>query len=215
MITRMVELKRKVGRCSIHLDGKFAFSCSLAVVARHRLEVGKELSDTEVARICASEVRQECFDAALRFLKRRLYSEFELTQRLDRRKFDREMVADVLGELRRLGYVDDVRFAAAKASDAAGYRRHGRNRAFMDVVKAGVEREIARRAVDEAFSAADSFAVARELAARRLPSLERLDRTTARRRLAGFLLRRGFEADVVIPVLDEALGDPQADDAAD
>jgi SOS response regulatory protein OraA/RecX len=50
------------------------------------------------------------------------------------------------------------------------------------------------------------MAVARELARKKAPSLKRLDSHTARRRLYGLLLRRGFNYEEIRPVVEEVLG---------
>jgi len=59
------------------------------------------------------------------------------------------------------------------------------------------------------YESTDSLAIARKLAQKKAASLRRLDPMVARRRLAGMLARRGFEYDVVKPVIDEVLGHGQ------
>jgi regulatory protein len=129
-----------------------------------------------------------------------------------RREYGQRIVDDVLDELERLGYVDDKRFATAKALSAAQHRHHGKRRAAVELIKAGVKGETARRALEDVYDAHDSMAVARQLAAKKAPALRKLNPFVARRRLAGMLLRRGFTYDDIRPVIDEVLGrDPDAD----
>ena len=53
------------------------------------------------------------------------------------------MIADVLNDLERMGYVDDSRFAKTKALSAAQHKHHGKRRAQIELMKAGVDRTTA------------------------------------------------------------------------
>ncbi len=66
-VTKIQPQRRAANRRSVFLDGTFAFGCNLNVIARFRLREGLTLSPDEIQTIQAGEVRQECFDAALRF----------------------------------------------------------------------------------------------------------------------------------------------------
>lgn len=199
----------------MYLDGRFAFGRHLNVVARFGLREGLSLSAEQIAKNLREEVRQGCFDAAIRLLQARLHARSELRTKLMRQEFGAEVVTEVLGQLVRLGYVDDTRFAQTRALAAVEQRQHGRRRAMAELLKRGVERETARRAVQDVYEATDSQAIARALARKKAGALRRLDPLVARRRLAGMLARRGFEYDVVKPVMNEVLGDsgaPATDD---
>jgi regulatory protein len=78
----------------------------------------------------------------------------------------------------------------------------------MELRKRGLDRETARDAVEKVYEETDSAKLAREFAQRQLPRLSRLEPHVAKRRLYGALLRRGFEYDVIKPVVEEVLGGP-------
>jgi regulatory protein len=206
LITKISEQKRRPNRRMIFLDGKFVFGCNVNVVARFRLREGMSLDSKQIDAIKNGEVKQGCFDSAMRFLSLRLHSEAELSRKLKRQEWGDEIIERVLKDLARLGYVDDKRFAKTKALSAAKHKHHGRRRAVVELLKAGVERETARRAVEDVYDPHDSLAVARNLAQKKAAHLRRLDPLVARRRLTGMLARRGFEYEVVRPVIDEVLG---------
>jgi regulatory protein len=205
-ITKLSQQKRRPNRRNVFLDGQFAFGCNLNVIAKFRLREGMQLTDAQVSEIEQGEVRQECFDKAIEYLQRRLHSRSELSTKLMRREYGRPIVEGVLDDLMRLGYVDDERFARTKASSAAEHKKHGRRRAMVELLKSGVKGDVARRALDQVYQNHDSIAVARDLAARHAGRLGKLDPAVARRRLAGMLLRRGFDFEDIKPVVDEALG---------
>lgn len=211
VITRIAEQKRRANRRSIFLDGAFAFGVNLNVVAKFRLREGMTLTPEQVRSIEQGEVRQECFDTAMDYLSRRLHSLKELRTKLARKEFGDAVMEGVLDDLQRLGYLDDARFARTKAMSAAEHKHHGKRRAMMELMKSGVSGEVARKALDDVYDQTDSLATARQLAQKQAARLKKLDPLTARRRLVGMLQRRGFEYDVVKPVVDEVLGGHDGD----
>jgi regulatory protein len=205
-ITKITEQKRSPNRRNIFLDGAFAFGCSVNVVARFRLRAGLLLTPEQVRQIEHGEVKQECFDAAMLFLQARLHSRAELYKKLSRREWGDEVIDAVLDDLARMGYLDDVRFAKTRALSAAQHKQHGRRRAFIELIRSGVKGDVADKALDEVYTETDTLAVARALARKQAPRLQRLDPVVARRRLVGMLQRRGFDYDDIRPVIDEVLG---------
>lgn len=206
-ITQISPQRRKENRRNIYLDGAFAFGCNLNVVAKFKLREGLTLSVEQVDEIKRGEVRQECYDHAMRFLQRRMHSRAELRTKLSRAEYDTQTIESVLDSLEASGYVNDAKFALANVESSAKSRHHGRRRAAIELLKKGVVGEEARKALENVYDTHDSLGVARELAQKKRASLMKLDPQVARRRLAGMLMRRGFEYDVVRPVIDEVLGD--------
>ena len=206
VVTRITEQRRRKNRRSVYLDGAFAFGCNVNVIARFRLREGIELSAEQVRQIEQGEIRQECLDDALRYLQSRLHSRSELRRKLLRREYGESVIDGVLDDLVRLGYVDDARFAKTRALSSAEHRHYGRRRAFMELMRAGVDAAVAEDALDQVYSAHDSLETARRLAEKQAPRLRKLDPAVARRRLAGMLQRRGFEYEDVKTVIDQVLG---------
>ena len=205
-ITAITEQRRRPNRRNVFLDGAFAFGCNLNVIARFRLREGLQLDADEIQRIQLGEVKQECFDAAIRLLESRLHSRNEMQRKLSRREYGPAVIDAVLDDLVRLNYLDDARFAQTKALSAAQRKQHGRRRAIVELAKSGVDREVARRAVDAVYEVTDSLSIARELAKKQANRLSKLEPMVARRRLAGMLARRGFEYETIRPVIDEVIG---------
>src|SRR6266550_2528564 len=87
VVTKIVEQKKRPNRRNVYLDGAFAFGLNDNVVARFRLRQGMSISAEMVAEIAAGEVRQECFDYAMKYLQARLHSTVELRRKLVRREY--------------------------------------------------------------------------------------------------------------------------------
>lgn len=134
-------------------------------------------------------------DRALRLLGVRSRSREELRRRLSQAGFPGDEIAGALEDLERVGLVDDERFADEVVRWRLSRQGYGHRAALDTLRKAGVDRSVAERAVAEV-GWEDEEARAEEVGRGRLPRLEGLPREAARRRLMGFLLRRGFDPEV-------------------
>ena len=143
---------------------------------------------------------------ALRYLASRARTEAQVRARLVRAELADEADA-VVAWLLRLGYLDDAAFARARARALVSPGRLGPRLAQLRLVAAGIERARAQEAVAAALAepsdaAGGEAGLCRALAERRARTadLAGLD-DRARRRLARFLLGRGFSGTVVMRVL--------------
>ncbi len=205
-ITKIAEQRRSENRRNIHIDGKFAFGCNITVVARFRLREGMSLTPEQIHEIERGEIRQECFDAAMRSLESRLHSRSELRRKLMRKEWGEQIIDGVLDDLKRMDYIDDERFAKTKAQSAAEHKHHGRRRAYLELLRSGITGEVAKKACNDIYAHSDTPTIVRQLAEKQAVRLRKLEPMVARRRLTGFLMRRGYDYDVIRPVMDEVLG---------
>ncbi len=140
-------------------------------------------------------------DYALRLLAIRPRSVRELTDRLKRKGFESQAVNTVIADLSELGLLDDAKFARDWAESRMTFRPMGPDRLRAELLAKGVERETIdtilsiysdeKRAKDAALS----------LAHKKMKTLRGLEPQIARRRLAGFLGRRGFAPPIIADVL--------------
>lgn len=146
-------------------------------------------------------------DKALELLSFRARSESELKRRLLRAGHAPPAAESALLRCRELGYLDDRAFALAHVRDRLRLRPKGRRALRSELFRKGVDGDLAEAAIDEAFaeSGLDETDLARRLADRRVKALEGVDTEAARRRLMGYLARRGFPPPVVRTVVSETL----------
>jgi regulatory protein len=143
--------------------------------------------------------RDEAYAAALRLLAGRDLSRAQLRERLERRGFRPEAASEAIDRLARQGAADDFRVAVVRARGAAA-RHRGRVRAAADIRAAGIDADVARRALDEVFGSLDERALAEQALVRRLKTPS-ITSPAEFRRLHAFLLRQGFAPSDVMAVL--------------
>ncbi|HWI41879.1 MAG TPA: RecX family transcriptional regulator [Verrucomicrobiae bacterium] len=143
------------------------------------------------------------FPAALAMLARRDRTEAELRRMLGVKGFSGDPVDQAILRLRELGYLDDAAFARRFAAGAMAGRKAFGRRLLLELERRGISREQAAEAVREAAQEEDEEAAAREALQRKYRSRPEGADPGERRRMAQFLLRRGFAPSVVFGILNE------------
>jgi regulatory protein len=138
---------------------------------------------------------------ALLLLGRRELSSRQLRDRLRRKGFPDDVIDQAFTDLQSSGALDDTRAARARARHDLVVRRHGRARVLRQVQAMGVDGDTAREAVSAAFDDVDEGQMIEEALSRRLRNAPFPTDPQALRRLAGWLLRQGFDAAKVQQVL--------------
>ena len=179
---------RARGRSVVSTDDGETLALRTETVERARLVQGAVLDAAYLAEIDEEEQRVVAHEAALRLLSHRARSEQELAGRLRQRGLSPEVVRHEITRLRDAGLLDDEAFARSWVRDRAPLAPRGRRLLRQELRGRGVAAEIAEVAVEEA----DDREVALTLARQRARRLEGLEFEAFRKRLSGFLERRGI-----------------------
>jgi regulatory protein len=143
---------------------------------------------------------------ALKMLARRELSEAQVRQRLARKKHSEADIDDAISRLREERALDDERVAEAIARSETLLRRRGRLRVRMQIQRAGIDGDIARRAVDAVFDDIDDDALIEASLRKRLRGLETIADDREFARLHRYLIGQGFEPDRVMKLLSSKRG---------
>jgi regulatory protein len=149
---------------------------------------------------------------AIKLLAMRALSSEELRRRLARRGFPPSQISATLAKLTAAGYLDDVEYARAWARSRAHRRSLGPTRLTQELRAKGIPEGEIVGALREAYTERGAREVAETAATRRLPALRGLPPDVARRRLAGYLSRRGFAAEIILALCRKHFppgGDPR------
>ncbi|WP_231558002.1 MULTISPECIES: regulatory protein RecX [Modestobacter] len=138
----------------------------------------------------------------------------QLADLLAKKDVPDEAAAAVLDRFTEVGLIDDAAFAAAWVSTRQSGRGLARRALSAELRAKGVDGEVAAAAVAEV-DPQDEWDSARRLVERKLPSMRRLDRVTAERRLIGMLARKGYGGGLAGYVVREALDGRDDDEFAD
>jgi regulatory protein len=200
-ITEIRDQVRDPERVSLFIDGEFRLGLSRLLVAERSLRVGQTLTPEELDELESLDEVSRATNQAVRLLSFRPRSRRELESRMRRKGFASEAIEAALERLEELGYVNDAEFAAYWVENRQQHRPRGRRLIASELRSKGVSPETVDEAIDHADI--DEYSAALDLARGRAPRLRGLERDVWRRRMAGFLQRRGYGWDVVRRVLEE------------
>jgi regulatory protein len=137
----------------------------------------------------------------LKMLARRELSEMQVRQRLARKGHEPQAIDEAVERLRAERALDDHRVAEAIARTETGIRRRGKVRVRMQIERAGISKETAKRAVDEVFGAIDDGALLQSSLSKRLRGRDTIEDDREFQRIYRYLIAQGFESDQVMQAL--------------
>jgi len=180
--------RRQGKRVNVFLDGKFAFSLEAEVAIKEGLQVGQELSESNIEALASSDHLHRCLNAAIHYLSYRPRSEAELRERLHRRGFDGDNVEAAIAKLRERGLVDDLAFAQFWKDNRESFSPRSQWLTRSELRQRGVANDI----IDQMVAGIDDEDSAYRAALSRAHSLPLSDYQSFQRRLGEYLKRRGF-----------------------
>ncbi len=207
-----LEPQKRPGRLNIFVDGQFVIGVGETVAADLSLRVGREITPDKLREIAGAEEVHKATENALLLLEVRARARREIETRLTQKGYEEGVISQVIANLTRLGLLDDAQFAAqwveAKTREG-GSRPVGRRRLSSELYGKGVAREQIAEAVEKVTNA-DELALARAAAGKKVRTVptDRDALQAERRKLMGFLQRRGFGWETVKQVTREALPSP-------
>jgi regulatory protein len=192
MITALRSNDRKK-QVNVFVDGLFSFAIVEELAVTNRLEVGQHLSTGQIEELKEASLFQSCFDAALHYLSYRPRSENEVRQRLRHRGFDNKVVDEVIFKLRERRLIDDVAFSEYWRNNRLSFSPRSGRLIKLELRQKGVAAETANEVVKDL----DDENYVYEAGLRKARRLSSSDYDDFRRRLYGYLRRRGFNYETV------------------
>ncbi|MFQ1004010.1 regulatory protein RecX [Modestobacter sp. SSW1-42] len=178
------------------------------------LQWSSRATDAEGAPAEPEDLEAQAKGICLRALTGTAKTRKQLADLLAKKEIPADVADAVLDRFTDVGLIDDAAFAAAWVSSRQSGRGLARRALASELRAKGVDGEVAAAAVAEVDPQAE-WDSARALVARKMPSMQRLDRVTAERRLMGMLARKGYGGGLAGYVVREALDDAgKAEDAA-
>ena len=135
-----------------------------------------------------------------RLLKIRNRSEKEIKDRLKLKRISEDTIEKTLCYFKEAQSIDDRAFAQwwihARLAKPLGLKR-----IQFELKQKGISDEILNEVIPEVFNRQSEFPVVEELARKRWQNYKNLDTLTKKRRLSGYLARRGFSSESIQQVL--------------
>lgn len=197
-ITAIKAQKGRKDRVNVFLNGRYSLGLSLAVIEEAGVRVGKRLTDHEIESLAKSELLCRSFNTALHYLSYRPRSEAELRTRLHRRNFDHDTIEMVIVKLKEQQLLDDAAFAQFWKENRDFFSPRSKRLIKLELRRKGVASEV----TDKATLELDDEASAYQAALKKSQTWTNSDYQSFRRKLGGFLQRRGFSYQVIGSIVE-------------
>lgn len=209
-ITSIEPQKKNPHRFNIYLDGSFAFGADEDLVVDRRLVPGKT--------IAPADVEQVLFEAEVGKLMEKMYRLWNIRQRSEReiqnyfrvknleyrikgKEEISQLVIDSLIEtLKKKGMLNDLEFAKAWVEARRESKHKGIRAIKLELFQKGIDKEI----IEEVTSAIGSEKeLAEKAIQRKIKFWKALKPLEFKKKVYEFLLRKGFEYEVVKEVVEK------------
>jgi regulatory protein len=195
-ITALKIQKKNNNRVSVYLDHEYAFGLSRIVAGW--LEVGQQLSEEKIMELKAKDDVEVALQKALNFLSYRPRSEKEVRQNLKIKHgiIEEDIIDLIIERLKSGGLVDDSNFAELWVENRNEFRPRGSRALRTELRQKGIDEEIIALSLKDL----DEDKLALKAARKQSRKYKQLEWDQFRKKLTGFLARRGFPYGVISEV---------------
>lgn len=195
-ITALEAQKKNPNRMNVYLDGEFAFGVSKIVAVW--LTVDQTISDEKIAALKEKDAYEVAFQKAVHYLSYRSRSEKEVRDKLASIDTSESTIDAVATRLIDLNMLGDADFARAWVENRTAFRPRSRRLLSLELRRKGVPDYVISEVLE---SAEDEDSLAYQAALKYSRKVEGLEWQEFRKKLTGFLGRRGFSYEVVNSVV--------------
>lgn len=206
-ITAIIVQKRNPNRVNIELDGEFAFGLDRMVAAW--LRVGQQLSEERINQLRYQDSIEKALVRAIRLLSYRARSEAEIRDRLRKAEMEEAVIDQVLLKLRDSELINDEGFSKEWIENRSTFRPRSRRLLQMELRQKGIPQEVIKKTLDEVVQ--DDVTLALQAARKQAHRWTGLDEAEFRKKLTGFLGRRGFSYGAIAAVFPVVWSETQSE----
>ncbi len=205
---------RRTKRFNIFIDGEFAFGADEDLVVNRRLVVDKIIDPEELNKILFEAEVGKLMERMYRWFSIRQHSEKEVrdhfrVKNLEARVKTKEEIAplviDVLIEaLKKKGMVNDLEFAKAWTEARRKSKQKGIKAIKAELFQKGIDKEIIEEVTGVESQESSEKDLAKQALEKKLKYWKNLPVLAFRKKAFEFLMRKGFEYDVIKEAVEKA-----------
>jgi regulatory protein len=197
-ITALRMQKRDKERVNVFLDGEYAFSVSLN--AALALKRGQSLSPADIDCLQREDEVHRAYHHAIRMLGYRPRSRLEIERRLRQKGYSDEAIGAAIERLLANQRLDDAAFTQSWLDSRERFRPRGARALRYELRQKGIDNST----INEALTDLDEDALAWAAVEGKIDRWRTLDQNAFRKKVMGFLSRRGFRYATVHAVSQRA-----------
>ena len=168
------------------------------------LRIGLEIEAQTIEKLIAADEAMRAKNYALNILREDILSKSQMAQQLEREGFRERTIKTIIAELIQSGHIRDRLYAEKWVQRRLKSNPRGRTVLKQELIDKGVDRETVEQVLAEVRTE-DEKRLALQIAQKQSKKYKNLPAHVAKRRLHGFLARRGFESETISQVIEKVL----------
>ncbi len=206
-ITKVV--KKDLKNVSIYLDDEKIIFVNYEIFLKSGLRKNDEISEIQIDSLIKENQRFAVKQRAFRYLGRRLFSENELRIKLKQKKYDENIIEEIIDDLKEKKYLDDYEFANAFSSENIKNKFWGKNKIKAELIKRGINNEVILHVLSEKSPGGNELQNAFELAERKYKLLlhRKLEQKKTKEKIFSFLFSKGYDYEVAREAVEKLFKD--------
>ena len=197
-ITALQVQKRNKERVNVYLDDEYALAVTVLVAAT--LKKGQYLTDAKIEQLKHQDERHKAYEQAIRYLGFRARSQVEMKRYLRGKGYAPEIVTEMIDRLQQQHYLDDEEFARSWLRDREQFRPRSRQALRYELKQKGIADEV----IEVVLAGLDEEELAWTALEKKLYQWRSLEEDDFKKKILGFLGRRGFNYEVARAVCERA-----------
>jgi len=191
----------------IEFDNNEKLILSLEVFVKSGLRKNDILSSDRFSLLINENKTYFVKQRAFRLLGRRLHSTTELRNKLLEKMYEKDLVDNVIADLKAKNYLNDEVFAVQFATEKFEQKKWSRKKIYSELLKRQINTQLINGILNSVFTDEDNYNNALVVAAKKLKSLmnRKTDKTVIKTKLITYLKMKGFNYSIIKMVCDELL----------
>lgn len=210
IITKFFRHRGRKPIYDVCLDDSRTIQLSDSTISTFGLRRGDEINDELLEKINTTEIEIQAKNVAINYLSYRPRSSREVIDHLTKKRFDRNSAERIVHDLQTTGLINDLEFARMFIRDRMKRKPIGQALLRQQLLTKGIAPDILDKLFVELISPQSQQTAALELAKRRMRlthhSMSKLGMEKRKKRLADFLLRRGFSYEITMKTVRSTMG---------
>lgn len=205
LIERLV--KKDETTVIVYLDNGDKLYLSYEVVLKNGLRKGTEISEDRFDFLIRHNKKYHIRQKTLLYLARRIHSKRELENKLRQKKYEIDLINEVLNDLVEKRIINDESFALHFADEKINRKKWGFMKVKSELIKKGISSELIDKALKSYSTPESQNETAAVLAKKKLNIISKResDPQKIKRKILSYLVSRGFSYDTTIEVIQSLL----------
>jgi len=200
-----VKLKKGTANCFVLFDNGEFLECSNDIILKFALCKDLSITNEIYDKICQEQRIISLKQAAYNFAAYKPRTEKQVADKLKTKDFESDDIKKAILFLKEFKMLDDRVYARSFINDYLKRKAVSERKIFIELLKKGISKDLAQESVALYYPKGDNFELAEKAARKKLRALNSKPADKRRNALINYLLRQGFEWDVVKKVSNELL----------